>query len=122
MTGQTVGSVAQELSAPSPLAVKGPESRPRGRAASFTDEAVSILTSRGGHWPKPSWITHFPSITKRALPRQKLEKAVAAMKITPTLHAANESSSLTIGKMTAIGTRGKKQRGSQTVQREAANQ
>ncbi|XP_032381454.1 nuclear factor interleukin-3-regulated protein [Etheostoma spectabile] len=45
MTGQTVGGIIQELSGPSLLAVEGPGSRPLGRAVSFTDEAVSILTS-----------------------------------------------------------------------------
>lgn len=46
MTGQTVGGLSQNLSVPSLLAVEGPESRPVGRrAVSFTDEAVSILTS-----------------------------------------------------------------------------
>ncbi|XP_034390267.1 nuclear factor interleukin-3-regulated protein-like [Cyclopterus lumpus] len=45
MTGQTVGGIVQDLSVPSLLAVEGPESRPLGKALSFTDEAVSILTS-----------------------------------------------------------------------------
>ncbi|XP_029290936.1 uncharacterized protein LOC115010495 [Cottoperca gobio] len=45
MTGQTVGAIAQELSVPSLIAVEVLESRPRGNALSFTDEAVSILTS-----------------------------------------------------------------------------
>ncbi|XP_031720726.1 nuclear factor, interleukin 3 regulated, member 3 [Anarrhichthys ocellatus] len=45
MTGRTVGGIIQDLSVPSLLAVEGPESRPQGRAVSFTDEAVSILTS-----------------------------------------------------------------------------
>ncbi|KAI4832975.1 hypothetical protein KUCAC02_015909 [Chaenocephalus aceratus] len=67
MTGQTVGSVAQELSAPSPLAVKGPESRPRGRAASFTDEAVSILTSRGGQLAQTLLGHTFPFNHKESL-------------------------------------------------------
>lgn len=42
MTGQTVGGIIQDL-----LAVEGLESRPLGGAGSFTDEAVSILTSTG---------------------------------------------------------------------------
>ncbi|TNN57973.1 Nuclear factor interleukin-3-regulated protein [Liparis tanakae] len=45
MTGQTVGGLLQDLSVPSLLAVEGPESRPLGKALSFTGEAVSILTS-----------------------------------------------------------------------------
>ncbi|XP_044045786.1 nuclear factor interleukin-3-regulated protein-like [Siniperca chuatsi] len=46
MTGQTVGGIIQDLSVPSQLAVEGGvESRPLGGAGSFTDEAVSILTS-----------------------------------------------------------------------------
>lgn len=45
MTGQAVGSIIQELSVPSLLAVEGLGSRPCERAGSFTDEAVSILTS-----------------------------------------------------------------------------
>ncbi|XP_031140485.1 nuclear factor interleukin-3-regulated protein-like [Sander lucioperca] len=45
MTGQAVGGINQDLSVPSLLAVEGPGSRPLGRAVSFTDEAVSILTS-----------------------------------------------------------------------------
>lgn len=45
MTGQTVGGIIQELSVPSLLAVEGLESRSLGGAGSFTDEAVSILTS-----------------------------------------------------------------------------
>ncbi|XP_037621577.1 NFIL3 like protein-like [Sebastes umbrosus] len=45
MTGQTVGGNIQDLSAPPLLAVEGPESRPLERTLSFTDEAVSIMTS-----------------------------------------------------------------------------
>ncbi|XP_054461107.1 nuclear factor, interleukin 3 regulated, member 3 [Anoplopoma fimbria] len=45
MTGQTVGGITQDLSVPSLLAGEGPESRPPGRAVSFTDKAISILTS-----------------------------------------------------------------------------
>ncbi|XP_022611388.1 nuclear factor interleukin-3-regulated protein-like [Seriola dumerili] len=45
MTGQTVGAIIQDLSVPSLRGVEGLESRPRGGAGSFTDEAVSILTS-----------------------------------------------------------------------------
>ncbi|XP_059184475.1 uncharacterized protein LOC131965300 [Centropristis striata] len=45
MTGQTVGGIIQDPSVPSLLDVERPESRPQGRAVSFTDEAVSILTS-----------------------------------------------------------------------------
>ncbi|XP_047434716.1 nuclear factor, interleukin 3 regulated, member 3 [Mugil cephalus] len=42
MTSQTVAALGQELSVPSLLGV---ESRPQGGSGSFTDEAVSILTS-----------------------------------------------------------------------------
>lgn len=42
MTGQTVGGVIQDLSVPSLLVVG---SRPQGETGSFTEEAVSILTS-----------------------------------------------------------------------------
>ncbi|XP_028265235.1 nuclear factor interleukin-3-regulated protein-like [Parambassis ranga] len=42
MTGQTAGAIIQDLSMPSLLDA---ESRPQGGAGSFTDEAVSILTS-----------------------------------------------------------------------------
>ncbi|XP_051240696.1 nuclear factor interleukin-3-regulated protein-like [Dicentrarchus labrax] len=45
MTGQTVGGIIQDLSVPSLMAVEGLGSRPLGGAGSFTDEAVSILTS-----------------------------------------------------------------------------
>lgn len=45
MTAQTVGAVIQDMSEPSLLGTEGLESRPLGGAASFTDEAVSILTS-----------------------------------------------------------------------------
>ncbi|XP_040001278.1 nuclear factor interleukin-3-regulated protein-like [Xiphias gladius] len=45
MTCQTVGAIIQDLSVPSPRGVEGLESRPLGMAESFTDEAVSILTS-----------------------------------------------------------------------------
>lgn len=45
MAGQTVVGVIQDLAVPSLLAVEGLESRPLGGAGSFTDEAVSILTS-----------------------------------------------------------------------------
>ncbi|XP_071361356.1 NFIL3 like protein-like [Trachinotus anak] len=45
MTGQTVGAIIQDLSVPTQQGVEGLESRPRGGAGSFTDEAVSILTS-----------------------------------------------------------------------------
>ncbi|KAM9363964.1 uncharacterized protein ABDE67_021704 [Symphorus nematophorus] len=43
MTGQT--AIIQDLSVPSLLPVEGLGSRPLGEATSFTDEAVSILTS-----------------------------------------------------------------------------
>ncbi|XP_041789987.1 nuclear factor interleukin-3-regulated protein-like [Chelmon rostratus] len=42
---QTVGGVIQDLSVPSLLAVEGLGTRPQPVAESFTDEAVSILTS-----------------------------------------------------------------------------
>ncbi|XP_040892361.1 nuclear factor interleukin-3-regulated protein-like [Toxotes jaculatrix] len=45
MTGQTVGAIIQDLSPPSLGGVEGLESRPLGGAGSFSDEAVSILTS-----------------------------------------------------------------------------
>lgn len=45
MTGQSAGGIIQELSVPPLVAVEGPGSRPLGGAGSFTDEAVSILTS-----------------------------------------------------------------------------
>ncbi|XP_018520357.1 nuclear factor interleukin-3-regulated protein [Lates calcarifer] len=45
MTGQTVGAIIQDLSVPSLRVVEGLESRPLGGTGSFTDEAVSILTS-----------------------------------------------------------------------------
>ncbi|XP_063738801.1 uncharacterized protein LOC134864004 isoform X2 [Eleginops maclovinus] len=67
MTGQTVGGVAQALSAPSLLAVEGPESRPRARAASFTEEAVSILTSRGGQLAQTLLGHTFPFQHKESL-------------------------------------------------------
>lgn len=47
MTGQTVGGIIQDLSVPPLLAMEGLESRPLGGTESFTDEAVSILTSTG---------------------------------------------------------------------------
>ncbi|KAM7393752.1 hypothetical protein PAMP_020601 [Pampus punctatissimus] len=46
MTAQTVGGIMQDLSVP-PLLAEGLESRPLGGVGSFTDEAVSILTSTG---------------------------------------------------------------------------
>lgn len=45
MTGQTVGGIIQDASVPLLQAVEDPGSRPLGGAGSFTDEAVSILTS-----------------------------------------------------------------------------
>lgn len=45
MTGQTVGAIIQDLSAPALRDVERLESRPQGATGSFTDEAVSILTS-----------------------------------------------------------------------------
>lgn len=45
MTGQSVVGIIQDLTEPSLLAMEGLESRPLGGAGSFTDEAVSILTS-----------------------------------------------------------------------------
>lgn len=45
MTDQTVGGIIQDLSVPSLLAVEGLRPRTLGGAGSFTDEAVSILTS-----------------------------------------------------------------------------
>ncbi|XP_035492805.2 NFIL3 like protein [Scophthalmus maximus] len=45
MTGQTEGAVIQDPSVPSLRGVEGLEYRPPGGAMSFTDEAVSILTS-----------------------------------------------------------------------------
>lgn len=45
MMAQIVGGVTQDLSVPSLLAVEGLGSRPQVVAGSFTDEAVSILTS-----------------------------------------------------------------------------
>lgn len=45
MMAQTVGGVVQDLSVPSLLEVEGLGSRPVPVARSFTDEAVSILTS-----------------------------------------------------------------------------
>ncbi|XP_060907508.1 NFIL3 like protein-like [Labrus mixtus] len=45
MTAQNAGGMIQDLALPSLLAVEGHESRPLGEARSFTDEAVSILTS-----------------------------------------------------------------------------
>ncbi|XP_029927362.1 nuclear factor, interleukin 3 regulated, member 3 [Myripristis murdjan] len=45
MKGQSTGSVRQDLSAPPLVGVEGLEPRPLDKAVSFTDEAVSILTS-----------------------------------------------------------------------------